>query len=333
MKLLILGGTSFVGRNLVETALAQGHEVTLFNRGKTDPDLFKNVTELHGDRDSDLSALRGGQWDVVIDTSGYVPRVVQKSAEVLADSVEHYIFISSISVYADFPVGGDETTPLATMDEESEDLSQYYGPLKVRCEQVLEEVLPGRVLIARPGMIVGPYDNINRFPYWVRRIGDSGDVLAPGRQDAPLQIIDARDIAEWLLLQAKNRATGIIDLTGDTMRFGDFLNGIQSALKSDANFVWVDGGFLAEQGVPPVDAVPYWIPPQFDGFFMRNIARAKATGLQLRPLAETARDTWDWLQTAKRQPGDPTPALPIRLQRGITREREQELLTAWRKTQ
>ena len=189
MNLLILGGTVFLGRHLVEAALARGHAVTLFNRGQHNPDLFPEVERLRGDRDGDLQALEGRRWDAVVDTCGYVPRVVRASAEMLAPNVDHYTFISSISVYADTSKPGiDEQAPVGTLDDPTteEVTGESYGPLKALCEQAAEAAMPGRVLNIRPGLIVGPHDPTDRFTYWVRRVAEGGEVLAPGNPHAPV---------------------------------------------------------------------------------------------------------------------------------------------------
>ncbi len=196
MKVLVLGGTQFLGRHFVETALAQGHTVTLFNRGQTNPGLYPEVERITGDRTADLSPLRGRTWDAVIDTSGFVPRVVRSSAEALAPAAGHYIFISSLSVYRDFSAPVDEASPVETLDDPGveEVTGATYGGLKALCEEAVLSALPGRSLIVRAGLIVGPYDPLNRFPYWLTRIPRGGDVLAPGSPAHPVQLIDARAI-------------------------------------------------------------------------------------------------------------------------------------------
>lgn len=202
MKILVLGGTRFLGRHIVEAALAGGHDITLFNRGQNNPDLFPEVEKLRGNRDGDLSALQGRQWDAVIDTCGFVPRIVQASAALLADSVRHYTFISSISVYADFSKPAmNENAPVGTMQDESieEITAETYGPLKALCERTAEKAMPGRVLHIRPGYIVGPFDPTDRFTYWPRRVATGGEMLAPGRPDSQIQFVDVRDLANWII--------------------------------------------------------------------------------------------------------------------------------------
>src|SRR5579872_4273010 len=217
MKLLILGGTVFLGRHIVEAALARGHEVTLFNRGQHNPDLFPEVEKLRGDRNGDLAALQGRQWDAAIDTSGFVPRVVRASAEALANAVKHYTFISSISVYADFTkLGIDESSPVAKLVDESveEVTGETYGGLKALCEQAAEEALPGKVLIVRPGLIVGPDDQTDRFTYWPYRVAQGGEMLAPGRPAHQEQFIDVRDLAQWIVRMVEAGKTGVYNATG-----------------------------------------------------------------------------------------------------------------------
>src|SRR5262245_13833200 len=195
----MIGGTWFLGRHIVDSAIARGHDVTLFNRGRHNADLFSDVEKLHGDRDGELDVLRGRTWEAVIDTCGYVPRVVRASAELLKEAVEHYTFTSSMSVYADTSSKGlDETTPVGTLEDETVEqvTGETYGPMKALCEKLIEEIYPRRSSFVRAGLIVGPYDYIDRFTYWVRRIARGGDVLAPGDPESPIQIIDARDLAD-----------------------------------------------------------------------------------------------------------------------------------------
>lgn len=328
MKLLVLGGTVFLGRHIVEAALAQGHAVTLFNRGQHNADLYSEVERLHGDRDGDLAALRGRRWDAVIDTSGYLPRVVRESARLLADAVEHYTFISSISVYArpDAP-GLDETAPLAMLDDpHNENVAEAYGALKAACEHAAESELPGRVLVLRPGLIVGPYDYTDRFPYWVQRVARGGAVLAPGQPERQVQIIDARDIAAWNLRMIAARQTGVFNTTGpdETLTMGGLLDECKAVTGGDARFVWVDEAWLLEQGVGSWEELPLWVPSgdaESSGILQVSVARAVAAGLRFRPLADTVRDTRAWLHT---RPADHA------WRAGLTPEREAELLAAWR---
>ena len=325
MELLILGGTRFLGRHLVEAALEGGHRVTLFNRGRSNPGLFPPVEELRGERGGDLSALQGRTWDAVIDTSGYLPREVRASAGFLAPSVSHYTFVSSISVYEDFGrVGLDEDTPVhAPPDPEPEELDpELYGGLKVGCERAAEAALPGRTLVVRPGMIVGPHDYTNRFPYWCRRVAEGGEVLAPGDPERQVQLIDARDLAGWMLRMAEERRTGVYNATGPDLRLTmrGMLEGIRTASGSDARFVWASEEFLLEAGVEPWEEMPFWVPREMEGILAVDVNRAVGDGLLFRPLVETVRDTLG------------TEAAPstAEFDAGISPEREGELLRAWR---
>lgn len=329
MRLLILGGTVFLGRHIVETALARGHEITLFNRGKDNPDLFPQVEKLRGDRTADLSPLAGRQWDAVIDTSGYLPRVVRASAELLAPAIGHYTFISTISVFADNSIiGMDESAPVAELhDELTEEVTgETYGPLKARCEAMVEEALPGRTLVIRPGLIVGPHDPTDRFTYWPHRIAAGGEVLAPGRCNQPVQVIDVRDLAEWIVRMVERAATGTYNATGpeDPLPLGDIFNTCAAASGSDARLTWVSEQFLLEAGVAPWTDLPLWLPdtPDMAGMLQVDCSKARAAGLSFRPLGETAAGTLDW---ALSRPPDTV------WQAGISREREAELLASWRR--
>jgi 2'-hydroxyisoflavone reductase len=322
VDLLVLGGTRFLGRCLVEAALERGHRVTLFNRGKSNPGLFPEAEELRGERGGDLSPLRGRSWDAAIDTSGYLPREVRASAGLLADSVGHYAFVSSISVYEDFGrIGADEDAPvLAPPDPEPGEVDwELYGGLKVGCERAVEAAMPGRALVVRPGMIVGPHDYTDRFPYWCRRIAEGGEVLAPGNPDQQVQIIDVRDLASWMLRMAEDQKTGVYNATGPRHRLtiSGMLEEIRSATGSDARFVWASEEFLLHTGVKPWEEMPLWVPEEMAGILAVDVSRAVGAGLTFRPLAETVRDTLG-----------PDEGRPIGA--GIPREREEGLLRAWR---
>lgn len=328
MKILILGGTVFLGRHLVEAAQARGHEVTLFNRGQHNPDLFPDVEKLRGDRSGGLDALRGRQWDAVIDTCGYVPRVVRDSAQLLADAVGHYTFISSISVYKEFSTpNADENAPLGTIEDPTveEVTGETYGPLKVLCEQAAEEAMPGRTLSLRAGLIVGPNDVSDRFTYWPVRVARGGDVLAPGRPEHGTQFIDVRDLAEWNIRMAEAKKTGAYNATGPdyTLTMGKLLETCKEVSGSDANLVWMDEAFLLEQSVAPWSELPLWVPEteEYAGFDTVNIDRALADGLTFRPVADTVRDTLAWHET---RPAD------REWRAGMKPEREAELLQAWK---
>jgi 2'-hydroxyisoflavone reductase len=316
VRLLVLGGTKFLGRAIVEAALARGHELTLFNRGQTNAELFPEVEHLTGDRDGDLTALEGGRWDAAVDTSGYFPRIVRESAELLARRADHYTFISSVSVYADMSTGPNEESPIGTLEDETvEDLGEQfenYGPLKALCEQAAERAFPGRALIVRPGLIVGPHDPTDRFTYWPRRLARGGEILAPGPPERPAQFVDVRDLAEWIVRAIEDGLTGVFNATNTGVSFGDVL--------ADADVTWVTDEFLVEHGVGEWMELPLWIADSsMAGMSDTDVSRAVAAGLRFRPVEETVRDTAAW--DAAR--GDYTPNA------GLAPEREADLLDAW----
>ena len=328
MKLLILGGTVFLGRHLVDAAQARGHEITLFNRGQHNAELYPEVEKLRGDRNGDLSALRNRRWDAAIDTCGYVPRIVRASAELLADAVEHYTFVSSISVYAalDRP-GIDENAAVGALDDPSveEVTGETYGPLKALCEQVAEAVMPGRVLNIRPGLIVGPHDPTDRFTYWPHRVAEGGETLAPGNGERPVEIIDARDLAEWTVRMTEGRQTGIFNATGPDypLTMQRLLETCKTVSVSDARFTWVGDQFLVDNGVGPWIELPLWVPEsdaESGAIFSVDCGKAIKAGLAFRPVEHTVRDTLDWDAT---RPSD------REWWAGLKRERERELLTLW----
>jgi 2'-hydroxyisoflavone reductase len=328
MKLLIIGGTRFLGRALVEAGLAAGHELTLFNRGQSNPGLFPNVEELHGDRDGGLAVWAGRQWDAVIDTCGYVPRIVRASAEFLKDAVGHYTFVSSISVYADFSaVGMDESAPMGTIEDETVEqiTGETYGPLKALCEQAVSDVMGAdRALHVRAGLIVGPYDLSDRFTYWPYRVAKGGDVLVPGNPEAPVQIVDVRDLAAWIIRGAEAGLSGAYNATGPDrpLTMLEVVETCKEVSDSDANFVWVSDAFLQENKVGAYVEMPLWVPvePDSAGFDTVNCQKAFGDGLTFRPLAETVRDTLAWLGT---RPSD------YQWRGGLKPEREVELLQKW----
>jgi 2'-hydroxyisoflavone reductase len=327
MRLLILGGTLFVGRHLAEQALERGHSVSLFHRGRTNAGLFPEAEHLIGDRDGDLAALRAGSWDAAIDTSGYVPRVVAASSAALADRVEHLTFVSSISVYATRAAGTDESAAVGVLEDPSteEVTGDSYGPLKALCETAAETAMPGRVLNVRPCIIVGPHDPTERFTWWVRRMARGGDVLAPGSSSAPVQVIDVRDLAAWMLDMAEARTTGVFN-TADSLDMSAMLEACRAAAGGDARLVWVDDETLMAAGVEPFVDLPFWIPDGEDqGFMQTDARRAVAAGLRFRPLEATARDTLAWAREVPdgrpAESDSPLPPAP-----GIAPEREAELL-------
>jgi|SRR5947209_10288177 len=333
MRLLVLGGTLFLGRHVVAAAQAHGHELTLFNRGQADPRPIPGVEQIHGDRERDLARLAGRDWDAVIDTSGYLPRVVGASAETLAGRVERYAFVSSISAYRTFPKPGlDETAPTAPDPPPgTEDVPTHYAELKAASERRVESVLPGRVLVIRPGLIVGPHDPTERFTYWVRRLALGGRVLAPRAPDQPVQLIDARDLAEWIVRMVEARATGLYNATGPAapLTFGAMLSRIDAAVGSRAELVWVEEDRLAEAGVAPWEELPLWLDidrnPEFRGFLAADIRRALAAGLSFRPFEDTVLDTLAW---ARERPGPPPrgEGATLPLPAGLSAEREADLL-------
>ena len=314
MKLLVFGGTGFLGRYVTEAALARGHELTLFNRARTNPELFPEVQRLVGDRDGDLAPLRGRSWDAVIDVPARLPRHVRAAVDTLRD-VEHYTFVSTISVYRDFGRGSiDESAPLQEYEPSmgDEDM-QWYGARKAECERIVGDALPGRALIVRPGLIVGPHDPTDRFTYWPARLARGGEVLAPGPPERVVQFIDARDLAPWIVRMAEGRRTGVFNATNEGVSMGELL--------ADADVTWVSDDFLVEQGVGEWMELPLWIAdPEWVGMHDVDVSRAVAAGLTFRPVAETVRDTAEW--AAKREAHEP--------QAGLAPQRERELLEAWR---
>lgn len=329
LKILVLGGTGFLGPPTVEYALSRGHTVTLFNRGKTNPQMFPDLEKLRGDRDGNLSALVGRQWDAVIDTSGYVPRIVRASAELLAGNVAQYLFISTISVYADLGTPGmDETAALATIDDPTveEITGATYGALKALCEKAVQETLPDRSTVLRPGLIVGPGDRTDRFTYWPVRIARGGDVLAPAPEDQFLQFIDVHDLAEFIVRCLERNTTGVFnaDRPADSLTIGEMLASCQVVAESGARLVWVPWSFLEQHKVRPWADLPAWIPASMEAGFGRiSIAAAAAAGLTIRPLGDTVATTLAWW---KEQP----PERRARLRAGLTPGRETEVLAAWR---
>ena len=286
MNVLILGGTVFLGRHLIAASLASGHDITLFNRGQHNADLYPDLEKLHGDRDGGLDVLKGRTWDAVVDTCGYVPRLVRDSASLLADVVDHYTFISTLSVYDDFRVRGlREDAAVGTLDDETVEAvtggsKGTYGPLKALCEQAAEAAMPGRVLSVRPGLIVGPYDPTDRFTYWLVRVARGGQVLAPPTPQAPVQFIDARDLATWVIRMAEQKKTGVYNATGPAERltFESFLDACNRTAGNAATFIWASPEFLAEQQVAPWRDLPLWVPEETQGLLQVDMTKATARG-------------------------------------------------------
>jgi 2'-hydroxyisoflavone reductase len=340
LRILFIGGTGFIGPHMVRRAQARGHSVTLFNRGRTNPHLFPDVEKLVGDRDGGLDVLRGGSWDAVIDTSGYIPRVVRDSAELLRETVHRYLFISTGDVYADFEkIGLDEDYTLDTMEDPTiEDPGRFYGPLKVLCERAVLETYPDRCTILRPGWIIGAGDYNSISPYWPMRIHHGGTVLAPGDPTDPVQIIDPHDLAAFVIKILEEDINGIYNTVGPAspLTMAELLYGIRAVTDSSVDFTWVPADFLRSMDVAAMTDLPIWFPPLDDyptpapfepgakGFHQMSGARAIAAGLSFRPLAETARDVIDeylsrdedWSSTPRRF--------------GLSLDREAEVLAAWR---
>jgi 2'-hydroxyisoflavone reductase len=333
-KILVLGGTAFLGPHFVRLAQAAGHTVTLFNRGKTNPELFKDLEQLRGDREKgELDALKGRTFDAIVDTSGYVPAHVEATAKLFAESASHYQFISTISVYGAFgdrPDTIDEATEVATVgDDDVAKVStirqsmSFYGPLKARCEAAAAAAMPGRVCTIRPGLIVGPGDTSDRFTWWPVRIDRGGEVLAPGDRDGHVQFLDVRDLAAWMLHCLEQNVTGVHNATGFAGRTSmqEVLGACKCATSTPVELVWVSEEFLAAEKVQPYMQMPLWIPR--DGRSVVDCKKAIAAGLRFRPIADTVRDTLQW---AKAERGDK----PFG-RTGLPAERERELIAKWRK--
>jgi nucleoside-diphosphate-sugar epimerase len=320
VKLLVLGGTKFLGRAAVEAALSRGHEVTLFNRGETNPELFPEAEKLRGNREDDLSAFASRSWDAILDPSAYVPQAARASAELLADSAEHYLFISSVSVYADLSRPVSEDSPLAELEEGQADdelAGDYsnYGALKVLCEQAVAAAFPGSHAIVRPGLIVGPHDPTGRFTYWPHRVARGGDVLAPSPPEGVVQFVDSRDLGAWLVDLAEQRREGTFNAIHPGVSWETLLETCREVAGSDARFVWVDPEFLLEHEVGQWMELPMWLREEA-GIHAADVSHAIAAGLTFRPLGETVRGTLEEAETTA--------------EAGLSPKREQELLEAWK---
>ena len=337
MKILILGGTGFTGPYQVKYALSRGHKVTTFNRGKSHPgELPNEVEQLIGDRNGKLDALKNRKWDVVIDNPTTLPAWVRDAAQVLKGNVDRYVFTSTISVYADYPATGvDENGPLGKYDgpdpykETLEAMKaggfRTYGPLKVLSEKEAEKWFPGKTLVIRPGLIVGPRDETDRFTYWPVRIDRGGEVLAPGNREDPMQFIDARDLAEWTIRMVENGETGIYNATGPAKPLGvaGMLDGIKDAEKSNATFTYVSADFLKDHDVHGWSDLPVWAGEEL-GLSRTKVDKALAKGLTFRSLDVTARDTLAWFKSLP-------PDRQSKMRAGLTPERETEVLAAFHK--
>jgi 2'-hydroxyisoflavone reductase len=320
VRLLVLGGTRFLGRALVADALGRGHEVTLFNRGRTNRDLFPEAEKLRGDRGVDLSALERGEWDAVVDVATFLPRVVALSVDALRDRVARYVYVSSISAYADLGTPPVEGAPVAELVDPDSERSEDYGALKATCERIVEDAFGERALIVRPGLIVGPHDPTDRFTYWPRRIAEGGRVLAPAPPEQPVQFIDVRDLGAWIVMSVERGLHGVYNATGETITFEQLLDECRKG--ASAEVVWVAPEQLVEAGVGEWMELPLWIvAPEYSAMQLADVSRAQREGLRQRPLAETIRDTlaWDAGRETPRAEGV-----------GLAPEREQALLAASR---
>jgi 2'-hydroxyisoflavone reductase len=332
MRLLILGGTRFVGRHLAAAALARGHALTLVHRGLTNPGLFPEAEHLLGDRGGDLWFLSGRRWDAAVDVNGYLPRLVRAGAERLAGAVERYIFISTVSAYADLSAPGATEEALLAQPpsgaEETEEVTgASYGWLKALCEREVEAAFPGRSLIVRPGLLVGPEDHTGRFAYWPWRFARGGEILAPASPESAVQLLDARDLGEWIVRLVERGATGVYNAVGPErpLTLGGILDTVREIAAAPMTRVtWVDPSFLLAHGVSPWSELPLWLPGE-TGFTRVDNRRARAAGLTFRPLAETVGDTLHWLQSLGG-------VLPVSADRSsqLTPGREAELLREWR---
>jgi 2'-hydroxyisoflavone reductase len=333
LRILILGGTSFIGPFQVQYALNRGHGVTLFNRGRTNTHLFPEVEKLRGDRNGDLEALKGRSWDVVIDNSASNADWVRMTAELLKDSVERYLYVSSRSAYSDtsrIPMTADAPTftyETAGVEPGADNLP--YGLRKALSEREAQRFFPGRAAVFRPGLIIGPRDETDRFTYWPVRIHRGGQVLSPGDPSDPVQIIDARDLSEWMIRMAEDGHAGVFNAVGPaTPRpMAELLYGIRAVTTAETTFTWVDTDFLLHRGVRPYSDVPVWMPPRDgrEGFARFDLSREVELGLTFRPLAVTARDTLDYHFSRP-------PERQANLRAGLSPEREAELLAAWHAT-
>ena len=328
IRILILGGTRFIGPYQVKYALDRGHEVSIFTRGRTEPpffhDYFERVEHLIGDRNDDLSALEGREWDAVIDNSASIPRWVAMSTELLQGQVGRYLFVSSISAYADYAsVGIDESYPVGQLS--SPDAENEYGPGKARCEAINTEAFGDGAINVRPGLIVGPGDNTDRWTYWPVRVARGGEVLAPNSPTDPVQNIDARDLSEWIVRLVETPGTGgTYNATGEVQQFGAMLDEIRAALAADATFTWVSTEFMAEHGVRPWGHMTNWVPPEGESIGMNqvSVAAAVAAGLTFRPIGDTARDTVEWWNTLPEERRG-------QMRAGLPAELEAEVLAGW----
>jgi 2'-hydroxyisoflavone reductase len=329
LRILVLGGTGYIGPHMVSEFLRRGHQVSLFNRGRTNEDLFPDLETLIGDRDGGLDVLKGKTWDAVVDNSGYVPRHVEDSVRLLAPAVSQYVYISTISVYASFAVPNDENSPLASMPDESveEVTGETYGPMKALCEKRAEAAIgDDRLTILRPTYICGPGDRTDRFTYWPVRTMRGGDMLWPGSPTDPIQIIDVRDLANYTVDCVEKKITGIYNTVTPkgSYTIGDLMDDSLAVTAADMTPVWVGSEFLDQVDLPEGQSIPIWSSALGDG---KNVAmidgtRASARGLRNRPPRETCRDTVTWWKTlpAERQGA---------IRAGLSADAEQRFILEW----
>jgi 2'-hydroxyisoflavone reductase len=319
MRILVLGGTQFLGRHVVDAALRSDHDVTLFNRGRTRPELFPDVEKVRGDRDGDLGDLSGRAFDAVIDTSGYVPRIVAETLDALGD-VGHYTFVSSVSVYTDLTTPPTEASPVAELEEPTEEWREAYGELKADCEEVVRERFPN-AFIPRPGLIVGPWDPTGRFTYWPQRLAAGGLVLAPAPPEASAQVMDVRDLAAWIVRAAEGGTSGTYNAVDHPTTRAALIETCKDVGGAEAEIVWVDGDFLAGHEVEEWMELPLWLHgEEHRGMLSIDPSAAFAAGLETRPLAETVCDTLEWVRRGE---------APVEPPAGLDPEKEQRVLDAW----
>lgn len=328
MRVLFIGGTQFVGRHMVAAVLGKGHEVTLFNRGKTNADLFPEAEKLRGDRDGRLDPLKSRNWDVVVDVNGYVPRLVRDSAALLQGSVGQYIFVSTGSVY-DMPKMGvyaDESASLEVLEDETTEewMSPAYGGLKVLCENVVMELYPEDHLILRLGVVAGPHDPTDRITYWITRVAKGGEMIVPGAPDLPIQFIDARDLADFTLIGIEKKLTGIYNTSGNSVTWDHFLNACKDASRSEVSYTWIDDGqfFMdnLDMEAKKFGVVPMAVPSELAHIRTMKSDKALTDGMVFRSVLNTARDVMAWDKT---RPADEQRVA------GLTLEQEKELLEKW----
>lgn len=330
LNILVLGGTGFLGPHTVNAALAQGHTVTLFNRGKTNPELFSDLEKIVGDRNTDdIKKLANRKWDAVIDTSAYYPRSINMAMEVLKNNIKQYLFVSTISVYANWSkVGMDESAPVGTIDDPTTEkiTGESYGPLKALCEQAAEKHMPGRVSVIRSGLIVGPRDKTDRFTYWPVRIKQGGKILAPGDGSDFIQYIDVRDLGEWMVYCLEKKVVGTYNAqsNGSDITIKQLLDTCVKVLNPKARLIWVPTDFLEKYEVAAWQDMPTWIPPkgEYLGSGTMSSKKAYSNGLKQRPMNQVIKDCYDWFVSLPQE-------RQAKLRAGISFEKEQKVLKAW----